>query len=252
VTTPLVCVVQHDLAFIHAVELGPLVELMVQQISSPRSPTINTVCFPKERMRSYRQTTRSFKQLEIGDPVQWACPSGGDVHLSRVPQFFDGTHLAGADWYRSIFTLPLLHGSMLGPGQFTEDNLGQYMLEKALLHKEIEAGNDASTGVLEVNKEFGVWLWTGGMPELHHVNGIGSHGQNQKKVPALIYHLDGTYLLRPSSSPSSSPSSRNLSSSLTPPSLTPTTIIPPALHHHLLTPTSLTPPALTSSSLRQH
>jgi hypothetical protein len=167
--TPLVCVVQHDLAFLRAVELRPVAELLLH------TKGIEFVCLPKPSASNYRAKLRSRTRLEVGAPVRWSSVSGAEVLLTRFPQFQDCTHLARADWYRGIFEQRLLHGARIAKGQFTEDNLGQHMLQLAMANTACE-GEEASRGVLDVVDLFGGWLWSDG-------------------GPSPIYHLDGRKFL---------------------------------------------------------
>ena len=253
VTTPLVCIIQHDLAFLRYIDLRSCAERILASCDQPlrpnvtttgdeaapvvkcgvsdgpgtaavyqelgkscaaqsdtvRSPPVNYVCF-RHHAQKYREMMRSRCHLEIGDPVEWppvlgpgkggeGAPSGRGCRLTRLPQFFDGTHLASTEWYRAVFILPLLHGKPLGFGQFTEDNLGQHMLAQAKLSPRLieapEVASDGSApgisststgsgmsasvswGVVEVVEAHGGWLWSDG------------------EVDTPIFHLDGRLFL---------------------------------------------------------
>jgi hypothetical protein len=196
VKTPLVCVVQHDLAFTRPVRLDNLGRVILSQCSAAGSggggkAAVNFVALPKPSSAHYRERLRARSKLEVGDAVLWPVPGEGasqPLTLTRVPQFFDGTHVASAEWYRGIFGCPLLDGKPISRGQFTEDNLGQHMLQKALQAPQLVAQGEGlegegascdrvSQGVLDVVAEFGGWMWT------------------EEGLPPPIFHLDGRIFL---------------------------------------------------------
>ena len=200
VDTPLVCVVQHDLCFLRQVNLLPVAKLILssQQRQQQQSP-VNCVALPKRGAGRYRETLRSRTGLEVGAPLGWEafsheCTAACDAHhtralrLTRLPQFLDGTHLASVRWYRTIFERPLLHGRLISVGQFTEDVLGQYMLQRAMERTTAQPGAPASEGVLSVCAEFGTWLWSDGAePPIYHLDGrvFLSDGERARRgIPA--------------------------------------------------------------------
>lgn len=173
VVTPFVCVVQHDVAFKRVVDLCPVVKVMQQNVGR-----VNFVSLLKTSTEKYRVGFRSRTRLEVGEPVSWSWDGGGEtLQLIRLPQFLDSTHLAHVGWYTEQYEKDLLHGAPIGRGQFTEDNLGQYMLQQALLNPRIEGG--ASVGVLEVVANFGCWLYD---------DGTGA---------SMVVHLDGRKFMSP-------------------------------------------------------
>lgn len=171
---------------------------------------VNFVCFPRASAANYRDKIRSKAQLEVGAPVPFTTACGRTTRLTRLPQFFDGTHIARVDWYRGIARVPLLHGMPLGKGQFTEDNLGLHMLALArgaacceaetphsgappegavikgdeeeqtagkLSTLSLDGGSSKVTaGVLSVVRTFGGWLWN-------------------DSDDTVIFHIDGRIFL---------------------------------------------------------
>lgn len=200
VTTPLVFVVQHDMAFTRRVDLGAVARVLLR----PRAPAggapgpVNFVCLLKTTTVGYRERVRSRHGLEVGDPVAFgAAPS--PVRLTRLPQFFDCMHLAASGWYRELFARPLLNGAAVGErtrGEFTENNLGLHMLGLALGRPELvpavledgEPGGEASAGVLAVCADFGGWLYDdGGGSMLTHLDGrkfLSAAEREARGVPA--------------------------------------------------------------------
>ena len=186
VSSPLVFVVQHDMAFRRPVELRPLVRLL-QTAGSEREP-LNFVCLLKTTTVKYRERVRSRHKLDVGAPVAFDPPDPpadegagppAPVPLTRLPQFFDCMHLARREWYRALFSRPLLNGAAIGErtrGEFTENNLGLHMLQLATARPERDEGGDASAGVLAVCAEFGGWLYDDG-------------------GPSMVMHLDGRKFL---------------------------------------------------------
>jgi hypothetical protein len=195
VSTPLVCVVQHDLAFLRRVDLRPTVEELLaphatatdareverggMAAEAPTEP-VNYVYFMRSSQQNYRANLRARTKLEVGPPVVRRGRSG-PLSLTRMPQFFDGTHLARAEWYRGIFARPLLRGKVIARGQFTDNVLGFFMLALAKLAPELArvagakgGGTEVcvSQGVLDVCAEFGCWLWSDeSEPLVCHLNG---------------------------------------------------------------------------------
>jgi len=180
VETPLVCVVQHDVAFRRVVQLRDVAELLLSHIDRPRAlgDQINFVCLPRSSNINYREKLRSRSGVEVGAPVSWASPTGRPVELTRLPQFFDGLQLASVSWYRDLFQQPLLRGLPIAMGQFTESNLGRHMMQLAQAKPSVVLGAPASQGVLEVLGEFGGWLWTCDEVDTHP-----------------LFHLDGRVFL---------------------------------------------------------
>ena len=95
-----------------------------------------------------------------------------------------------------MFEEDLLHGARISKGQFTEDNLGQHMLQLALSRPECELGEEASKGVLNVCSQYGGWLWSdGGGSPIYHLDGrkFLSHAERATRgiggTPDLRYRL---------------------------------------------------------------
>lgn len=208
VKTPLVCIVQHDLSFNRPINIQPIAELLLngkereEMGLSPniREEKINFIALPKASTIKYRTKLRSKTGLEVGEPVLFENVSNSDANASliRLPQFLDGTHIARVDWYKDIFQIPLLHGEKLAKGQFTEDNLGQYMLQQAKENNgkcftstcvSVPSSNPSDTsetnqistttegvsvGVLRVMGMYGGWLW-----------------HDSECEDPVIFHLDG-------------------------------------------------------------
>ena len=200
VNTPLVCVVQHDLCFLRPVNLLPVAQLLFssQQRREQHLP-VNCVALPKRGAGRYRETLRSRTGLEVGTPLAWEALSQPSMtafdaqdtralRLTRLPQFLDGTHLASVQWYRTIFKRPLLHGRLISVGQFTEDVLGQYMLQRAIEQTIVKPGAPASEGVLQVCAEFGTWLWSDGEePPIYHLDSrvfLSDEERERRGIPA--------------------------------------------------------------------
>ena len=184
VETPLVCVVQHDLAFLRSVDLLPVVELLTEGPERATSLTtpVNYVYFMRESQKNYTSNMIGRSKLHLGPPVQFQLRSGASLALTRLPQFFDGTHIARVDWYSGIFDRELLNGKKIKRGQFTDCVLGPFMLGLAkqaterVVVDEGAMGEGAETrvsqGVLDVCSEFGCWMWA-------------------EEDEPLICHLDG-------------------------------------------------------------
>ena len=171
VRTPLVFVVQHDMAFRRRVDLTPVAQALLLSehvLRDQEAPErVNFVSLLKTTTVGYRERVRSRHKLEVGAPV--ATSTGGSgaepVMLTRMPQFFDCMHMARVPWYREIFTRPLLNGAAIGErtrGEFTENNLGLHMLRLALADPSLHRGSDVSAGVLAVSVAFGGWLYDDG------------------------------------------------------------------------------------------
>ena len=121
VATPLVIVIQHDLAFMREVDLRPAVLALLEpavdaNLQSPAPAPVNCIYFGRESQRNYRENLRSRTKLEVGAPVDWMGSRGETMALTRLPQFCDGTHLARVSWYRGIFQSRLRGGRLIGPG----------------------------------------------------------------------------------------------------------------------------------------
>jgi len=171
VTTPLVCVVQHDLTFRRSIDLCPVVDLLLNETS------VNYVYFKRDSQRHYRLTTLDRHRLELGPPVCF--PTSRDsVSLTRLPRFFDGTHVARTGWYEELFKVAF-EGRKIKRGQFIDTTLGLWMLNKCMEEPQlVEVGNEPgsmcqiSQGVLNFCEEFGCWMWSGEEePLIQHLNG---------------------------------------------------------------------------------
>ena len=107
------------------------------------------------------------------------------VLLTRLPRFFDGTHLARVGWYRRLLDRPLANGRPIGRGQFIDTSLGVHMLSRAMARPEPVAVSDGageagvvSQGVLDICAEFGCWMWSGDdEPIIQHLNARGLLGK---------------------------------------------------------------------------
>ena len=74
--------------------------LLAPPTASTAAPSpVNYIYFGRGSQRNYRASLRSRTRLEVGAPLEWAGGGGNSVALTRLPQFCDGTHLAGAAWY---------------------------------------------------------------------------------------------------------------------------------------------------------
>jgi len=115
VLTPLVFVVQHDMAFKRSMAMEPLVRVLRQQITDTSeqqgaaTETVNYICMLKTSTVNYCHRAHSRHKLDVGAPVPFRIGgTGGEdaeasvVHLIRLPQFFDCMHLARVDWYREF------------------------------------------------------------------------------------------------------------------------------------------------------
>ena len=108
----------------------------------------------------------------------------GEVLLTRLPRFFDGTHLARVGWYRRLLDRPLANGRPIGRGQFIDTHLGVQMLSSAMANRNpvpvADAAGNASVvsqGVLDICAEFGCWMWSGDdEPIIQHLNARGLLG----------------------------------------------------------------------------
>jgi hypothetical protein len=87
VRTPLVCVIQHDLAFLRPVRLGPVAGALLQRRIDDNH--VHCVTFPRYKQREYTVDLRLRTGLRVGSPclVQ---TEAGVVALTRLPQFLDG------------------------------------------------------------------------------------------------------------------------------------------------------------------
>jgi hypothetical protein len=179
VRTPLVCVLQHDLAFLRKAELRPVAHALLHPTDGGRR-RVRYVHFPRATQHGYRHELRMRTRLQVGPPVEFAAPGGGSAALTRFPQFLDGTHLACTEWYLGMFERaerepPFLRMARRGATQ--ENTLGEYMLALAKRSPPpppppppadgeppaaaAEEGGSAavSLGVQRVVAEFGGWLW---------------------------------------------------------------------------------------------
>lgn len=86
VSTPLVCIIQHDLAFVRDAALKPITEILMFRRA-------NFITFSRPSQRHYREELRLRTGLQVGGPVRF-----GSTELTRLPQFLDGTHIARVDW----------------------------------------------------------------------------------------------------------------------------------------------------------
>lgn len=183
VETPLVCIHQHDLAFLGHVDMQLVAELQLRD-TWPAGP-VNFVNFPRFLQRNYREQFRGRSGgLDVGPPVAFEC-SAGRVLLSRLPQFNDGTHLARVDWYRGIFARSLSEESLRQlqrPGTFIEDVLGQHIIKLAKRSPVKDGQHAASKGVLEVCAEFGCWMYHVDDPQeyvIFHLNGCAHYSHKE-------------------------------------------------------------------------
>lgn len=174
VTTPLVCIVQHDLAFRREIDTKPIVDVLLNE-----DHHVNYVYFKRDSQRKYDIRSNMQFGLDLGEPVQFETSeesSSTSVPLLRLPRYFDGTHIASVKWYHSLFSGQYLNGKELGSkGDFIDTNLGIYMQRKASERKELTTlpdGSKVSQGVLDLSDEFGCWLWAGEYdPLIQHLNG---------------------------------------------------------------------------------
>ena len=136
VTTPLVVVIQHDLAFLRRIDLRPVAEQLLRAPRAPSSERVNYVVFPRATQHGYRRELLLRTGLRVGAPVDFD-GAAGTVPLTRFPQFLDGTHLARCDWYRHLFRRAekeAAFAKMVGHGstRFSQEmTLGPYMLALA-------------------------------------------------------------------------------------------------------------------------
>jgi len=173
VNTPLICIVQHDLSFRRGVDLAPIVGVLLDE-----NMPVDYVYFRRDSQRHYRINTLGKHKLELGPPVCWPT-NEGSVPLTRLPRFFDGTHIARLAWYHGLFDRPLFHGKTIGQGQFIDTSLGVFMLAQAMKEPQLvevkaEGAENClvSQGVLNVCSEFGCWMWSGEEePLIQHLNG---------------------------------------------------------------------------------
>ena len=127
VSTPLVLVVQHDFAFVSHVDLRPVAHVMLaHHWSTEETPTSGTLpsvplhtlqggacprlnyCgLLKKAQLHYAMSVRSRSALDIGAPMSIRVPGHSDLVLDRLPQLYDSTHLAGAQWW-TPFVAPIL------------------------------------------------------------------------------------------------------------------------------------------------
>jgi hypothetical protein len=89
VRTPLVCVIQHDLAFLRPVRLDPVAGALMQCRVDDNH--VHCVTFPRYKQRDYATDLRLRTGLRVGSPCR-VQTEAGVVALTRLPQFLDGTH----------------------------------------------------------------------------------------------------------------------------------------------------------------
>ena len=191
--TPLVCIIQHDLAFLRRVNMAPVADVLLRaQAGAVRRA--NFVNFPRILQQNYRGHVLRKNGIDVGPPVAFSTPCGS-VDMTRLPQFLDGTHLARVDWYRAMFARAL-HDEAIRPmasvGSFQELTLGKYMFQLARHEKEkvsasAEAGKlqqAVSKSVLQVQAEFGGWLWNPEDPAgylIYHLNSAGHYANWERE-----------------------------------------------------------------------
>mmetsp|Transcript_69048 Transcript_69048/g.174014 ORF Transcript_69048/g.174014 Transcript_69048/m.174014 type:complete len:756 (-) Transcript_69048:94-2361(-) len=183
VTTPLVLVVQHDFAFVTPVDIGPVASSMLGPQHSLNGP-LNYVGLLKKAQLHYATSVRSRSGLHIGARVSVPVPGHSPMVLERLPQLYDSTHLARADWYRGLFARRYAHDRGLDDcGQFPEDVLSEFMLQRA-----------GKLGVHAVVEEFGTFIMRTA-PVALDSNGACRSQAAGLEVPAsdqvLITHVDG-------------------------------------------------------------
>ena len=215
VSTPLVIVIQHDLAFLRGADLRPVAEALLRAPDAPSDRRVNYVVFPRPTQHGYRRELLLRTGLRVGAPVDFRGATG-TVPLTRFPQFLDGTHLARCDWYRHLFRRAdeePAFGRMAARGatrRYSQEmTLGPYMLSLAKAAPQRvpcnrcdadgggggggggggEPGDEASLGVLRVCAEFGGWLWNTEDPQgfvVFHLDASRHHAQwecDEKGLP---------------------------------------------------------------------
>ena len=187
VRTPLVMVIQHDLAFLRQIDLRPVSEMLLRSPRATADRRANYVTFPRATQHGYRREMLLRTGLRVGAPVTFHGQTG-DVPLTRFPQFLDGTHLARVDWYKQLFRRAQNEPAFSrmvrrGSSRFSQEmTLGPYLIALAkTATQRVAIGTDGTSdrrlrdllpgeralpsedevtlGVHRVCAEFGGWLW---------------------------------------------------------------------------------------------
>jgi hypothetical protein len=117
VTTPLVILIQHDLAFLRPVNMEPVVAALLQRRFD--GDHVHCVTFPRFKQRDYEKDLRLRTGLRVGSP-RLMHTAGGVVALTRLPQFLDGNPSASLIWPPLV---PLFHSLPLPPPSCTTQSL---------------------------------------------------------------------------------------------------------------------------------